>query len=217
MTYLKAGDGVNKYNYITTPEVVGLAAPTSPGGLTKSDANEAGLHIDLDEYLQGTTGVTVWIKDFSHNWTIWDATPQEQFEFAWLDTIESVFFQLGSASSRDIRILKIQDAVRYDADKTDADDDPQTFKSAGEAPVAISGIYSEPVVESRGQLWAQGEVKIFTTASSRSSLIQLWTYSGNVATLAKATEFEIDVNDPSQASITKLSAGIQDVKVRIMD
>ena len=215
--YSTLSDGVNRYNYIANSGVVGLAVPTALVGLKKSSADEAGIHIDLDEYLHGTAGVTVWAKDFSDNWTVWDATPQEHFELAWLDTIESVFFQLGSASSRDIRILKVQGAVRYDADKTDASDDPQTFKSAGEAPVAISGIYSEPVVESRGQLWAQGEVKIFTTASSRSSLIQLWTYSGNVATLAKATEFEIDVNDPSQASITKLSAGIQDVKVRIMD
>jgi len=215
--YSTLSDGVNKYNYIANSGVVGLTAPTAPVGLKKSSANEAGIHIDLDEYLHGTAGVTVWIKDFSNNWTIWDATPQEHFELAWLDTIESVFFQLGSASSRDIRVLKVQNAVRYDADKTDADDTPGSVKSTGEAPVAISGIYSEPVVQSAGQNWAQGEVKIFATSPSRSSLIQLWTYSGNAATLAKATEFEIDVSDASQASITKLSAGLQDVKVRIMD
>ena len=214
--FVKPEQGVNHYNYISDPLVVGLGAPTGAGGLAQSDDGEAGVYIDLDEFLHETTGVTVWTRSTGGVWSTWDATPEKGFTFPWGTSEQSIYFQLGSASSKLVRVIKIQEAILYDADKTDDDDKSQSLKRRGQASVTLDPTIGEPIVEFATTNWSSTEVKTFKTPKAYTPVIQVWTYEGSVATLASPGDFEIDVADPEQASITRL-VGSGNVKVRVMD
>jgi len=214
--FVKPGQGVNQYDYISDPLVVGLAAPTGAGGLAQSDDGEAGIYIDLDEFLHETTGVTVWTRNTSGVWSTWDATPSKGFTFPWGTSEQSIYFQLGAASNKLVRVIKIQEAIVYDANKADDDDSSQTLRRKDQAPVALNLTLGEPIIEFAAPSWAPSEVKTFKTPNSYTPVIQVWTYEGTLATLSSPGDFEIDVIDPDAASITRL-VGSGKVKVRIMD
>ena len=166
-------EGLNKYNSASHTNVVGTGVPTGEIGISPSGT---GISLSLNAALLAS-GVKIWQKDSSHNWTVYDATPQDEMIIPWISSITALYFQLTVASSQAIRVTKMTSGLLYDVDKTDDDDTPTTLFSdgvsqpivpIGEGPGGGATITSHAVTD-----WASGAMQTLSVTAGSTPVVQV--------------------------------------------
>ena len=171
--YATLVEGLNKYNSASHTNVVGTGVPTGEIGISPSGT---GISLSLNAALLAS-GVKIWQKDSSHNWTVYDATPQDEMIIPWISSITALYFQLTVASSQAIRVTKMTSGLLYDVDKTDEDDTPTTLFSdgvsqpivpIGEGPGGGATITSHAITD-----WASGAMQTLSVTAGSTPVVQV--------------------------------------------
>jgi len=207
--YATLEDGVNKFNMTLNPNVMGTGVPSDQIGLISTGT---GAYIWLNNSLVAT-GLTIWQKDASHNWTVYDATPQKDMSIPWLNDITALYFQIASISTQSLRAVNITGPLLYDADKTDEDDTAAMLRSAGVDTLRVVPATAPAITTHTVTDWASGAIQTLSVTAGSTPVVMV--FEGGVAKFE--SDYKIDNAATDSVKVTKLSAGTANAKVKIIE